>query len=291
MAYAFALEDPSVGDAVRRIAREEASRALEMVRTTGELGPRVHAMRKTVKKLRGLLRLVRPVFPHAAAENAVLRDAGRGLSGLRDAAVQLATAELLAERLPEDRREELVSPFREAAAHHDARAEEEMLPLFADVMDALILRSEGWQLTQDGWGAIEPGLAATWTAARRAMKTARANPDAGALHEWRKRVKDHWYQARLLKPIWPDLMDPHVRATDDLGERLGLVNDLAVFRERIEAAPLSPELRPEAHHLATLRHAELMEQIVPLGRRLLAGKAEALTDRWGTWWRLRGHPA
>lgn len=291
MAYALALEDPSVGDAVRRIAREEASQALEMVRATGELGPRVHAMRKTVKKLRGLLRLVRPVFPHAAAENAVLRDAGRGLSGLRDAAVQLATAELLAERLPEDRREELVFSFREAVAHHDARAEEEMLPPFAHVMDALILRSEGWHLTQDGWAAIEPGLAVTWTAARRAMKAARANPDADALHEWRKRVKDHWYQARLLKPIWPDLMDPHVRATDDLGERLGLMNDLAVFRERIEAAPLSPELRAEAHDLATLRHAELMEQVIPLGRRLLAGKAEALTDRWGTWWRLLGHAA
>lgn len=291
MAYAFALEDPSVGDAVRRIAQEEAGHALGMVRATGELGPRVHAMRKTVKKLRGLLRLVRPVFPQARAENAVLRDAGRGLSGLRDAAVQLATVELLAARLPDDRREALVLPFREAAAHHDARAEEEMLPPFADVMDALILRSESWQLTEDDWDAIEPGLAATWTAARRAMKAVHRTPDAEALHEWRKRVKDHWYQARLLKPIWPDLMDPHIRATDDLGERLGLVNDLAVFRERIEAAPLSPELRAEAHDLATLRHAELMEQIMPLGRRLLVGKAEALTDRWGMWWRLRGHAA
>lgn len=291
MAYALALEDPSVGDAVRRIAREEAGHALDMVRATGELGPRVHAMRKTVKKLRGLLRLVRPVFPQVRAENAVLRDAGRGLSGLRDAAVQLATAELLAARLPEDRREALVFPFREAAAHHDARAEEEMLPPFADVMDALILRSEGWHLTEDDWDAIEPGLAATWAAARRAMKAVHRNPDAEALHEWRKRVKDHWYQARLLKPIWPDLMDPHISATDDLGERLGLVNDLAVFRERIEATPLSPELRAEAHDLATLRHAELMEQIMPLGRRLLVGRAEALTDRWGMWWRLRGHAA
>lgn len=291
MPYALAVEDPSVGDAVRRIAQEEAGHALGMVRATGELGPRVHAMRKTVKKLRGLLRLVRPVFPQARAENAVLRDAGRGLSGLRDAAVQLATVELLAARLPDDRREALVLPFREAAAHHDARAEEEMLPPFADVMDALILRSESWQLTEDDWDAIEPGLAATWTAARRAMKAVHRTPDAEALHEWRKRVKDHWYQARLLKPIWPDLMDPHIRATDDLGERLGLVNDLAVFRERIEAAPLSPELRAEAHDLATLRHAELMEQIMPLGRRLLVGKAEALTDRWGMWWRLRGHAA
>ena len=38
-------------------------------------------------------------------------------------------------------------------------------------------------------------------------------------------------------------------------------------------------------------HAELMERIMPLGRRLLVGRAEALTDRWGMWWRLRGHAA
>ena len=75
MAYAITPQDASVEAALRRVAQEEARHALEMVRATGELGPRVHEMRKRVKKLRGLLRLVRPVFPDAAAENAVLRDA------------------------------------------------------------------------------------------------------------------------------------------------------------------------------------------------------------------------
>ncbi|TNC65980.1 CHAD domain-containing protein [Rubellimicrobium roseum] len=291
MPYAITPEDASVEAALRRVAQEEARHALGMVRATGDLGPRVHEMRKSVKKLRGLLRLVRPVFADAAAENAVLRDAGRGLSGLRDAAVQLSTAEGLSAGLPEDRREALLAPFREAAAHHDARAAEDLLPPFAATMDALVLRTEGWHLRREGWDAIEPGLQATWTAARRAMAAARENPDPDALHEWRKRVKDHWYQARLLKPIWPAMMEPHIAAADDLGEWLGLVNDLAVFRDRIEAASLPPALRSEAQDLATLRHAELMARAVPQGRRLLAGKADALTARWSVWWRRRHDPA
>ncbi|MBP1807464.1 CHAD domain-containing protein [Rubellimicrobium aerolatum] len=287
MPYAITPEDESVESALRRIAREEAAHALEMVRATGDLAPRVHEMRKTVKKLRGLLRLARPVLAVASAENAVLRDAGQGLSGLRDAAVQLATAESLSATIPSDRREALLAPFRAAAAHHDARAEAELLPPFADVMDSLILRSEGWRLRREGWDALEPGLKATWAAARRALKAARREPSPEALHEWRKRVKDHWYQARLLRPIWPAMMDPHIKAADDLGEVLGLVNDLAVFRDRLDAADLAPVLKSEAKDLATLRHAELMARALPLGRRLLAGDARALTDRWGTWWTLR----
>lgn len=287
MPYAILLEDKTVEAALRRIAREEAEGALSMVQDEGDLGPRVHAMRKTVKKLRGLLRLVRPVFPAARAENEVLRDAGRGLSDLRDAAVQLTTVERLSEGMPEERRARLLRPFREAAGHQDAEAAPRLLPAFAAAMASLRDRSEGWALEEDGWDALEPGLEATWAAARKGMRAARRDPKPDDLHEWRKRVKDHWYQARLLRPIWPAMMDPHVAAADGLGEILGQVNDLAVLRDRLEAAQLEEALRSEARDLADLRHAALMGRAIPLGRRLLTGPPEALTARWSVWWKLR----
>lgn len=287
MPYAILPEDPTVESALHRIAREEAELALAAVRGDGDLGPRVHEMRKVVKKLRGLLRLVRPVFPKAAEENAALRDAGRGLSDLRDAGVQLSTVERLSRDMDESRRARLLAPFRTEAEHHDARAGDEMLPAFAETISGLLDRSGGWRLKRKGWDALEPGLQATWTAARRAMKVARHDPEPDHLHEWRKRAKDHWYQARLLQPIWPALMKPHVEAADELGELLGQVNDLAVLRHRLETADLDPAIRSEAEDLATVRHAELLARAVPLGRRLLAGDAEVLTARWGAWWKLR----
>lgn len=290
MPFAILPEDETVEAALRRIAREEAEGALDQVRSPGDLAPRVHAMRKSVKKLRGLLRLVRPVFPDAGAENAILRDAGRGLSALRDAAVQLATVTELSEGMPEDRRARLLAPFEAAAQAHDSEAAPRLLPAFAATMASLRDRCDTWALEAEGWDALEPGLESTWAAARQGLKAARRSPSEDDLHDWRKRVKDHWYQARLLRPLWPALMDPHIAAADQLGETLGLVNDLAVLRERLEAAPLDEGLRSEARDLAALRHAALMAEALPLGRRLLAGLPEALSARWGAWWKLRALP-
>ena len=290
MPYAITAQDEDVEAAVRRIAVEEAEGALAALGRDGPLGPRVHEMRKAVKKLRGLLRLVRPAFRDAGAENAALRDAGRGLSSLRDAAVQLSTATALAEGLSEGRRASLLGPFRAAAEAQDAAAAEAMLPAFGDAMAGLRGRAEGWRLRARGWDAVGPGLEATWDAARRTMKAALREPSPEALHEWRKRAKDHWYQARLLAPLWPAMMAPHVEAADRLGEALGQVNDLAVLRDRLAASDLAPDLVDEALGLARVRHDALMAEAGPLGRRLFAGRAKAVSARWEAWWDLRGAP-
>jgi CHAD domain-containing protein len=287
MTFALLASDPSVAAAVARVAREEAEGALAQARGEGALGPRVHEMRKAVKKLRGLLRLVRPVLREARAENAALREAGRGLSSLRDAAVLLATAEALSTGMDEGRREALLRPFRLDAQAHDEAAEAALLPPFAAALEGVHDRATGWRVRAEGWEALAPGLEATWAAARLAMAAALRDPSADASHEWRKRVKDHWYQARLLQPIWPAMMEPHVRAADELGEVLGQVNDLAVLRDRLRGTDLAPDLVDEALRLAGARHAALWARAEPLGRRLLAGKASDLSRRWGAWWRLR----
>ena len=54
MPYAILPSDESVEAAFRRILREEAEEAVAAARGAGALGPRVHGMRKAVKKLRGL---------------------------------------------------------------------------------------------------------------------------------------------------------------------------------------------------------------------------------------------
>lgn len=287
MPYAILPDDPDVGAAVRRIAREEAEGAVAQARGDGPLPLRVHEMRKAVKKLRGLLRLVRPAMKAARAENDALRDAARALSALRDSAVLLATVEPLAEGLEGSRREALLAPFRADAAAHAGDAGGDRLPPFAAALEALRDRSEGWRIRGDGWSALEPGLLATWRAARAAMGEALRRDSPEAAHEWRKRVKDHWYQARLLTPIWPDLMKPHAGAADALGELLGQANDLAVLAGRLDALPLDPALRAEAAARADARRAGLRAEAEPLGRRLLADTPSALARRWGAWWRLR----
>jgi CHAD domain-containing protein len=288
MPYAILPSDASVNDAFHRILREQIEEAVGAARDDGELAPRVHGMRKGVKKLRGLLRLVRPVLPEAKAGNAMLRDAGRGLSDLRDSAVMLATVARVGADMEPARQEAIEAPFRALAADHADLADAATLPAFAEAMEAVLREAEGWRLRKEGWEALEPGLAATWDAAREAMRETRDAPDAEPLHEWRKRVKDHWYQARLLAPIWPEMMKPHVAAADELGEILGEVNDLAVLSLRLGAMDLAPDLLEEALARAEARREELLAAAMPLGRRLFAAGPDHLLARWRVWWERRG---
>ena len=107
MGYAFD-GDETVPDAVRRITDEQVERAVSALEQVedNDLTATVHDCRKRAKKLRGLLRLVRPAMGEAyGPANEAFRDAGRELSAIRDAHATLATFHALVaaslDRLPE----------------------------------------------------------------------------------------------------------------------------------------------------------------------------------------------
>src|SRR5947209_980737 len=78
----------SVRDGLRRVLTEELEAAIEQLERASDKtrDEAVHEARKSVKKVRGALRLVRPQIGRVyRKENARLRTAGRGLSELRDA--------------------------------------------------------------------------------------------------------------------------------------------------------------------------------------------------------------
>lgn len=63
MAYALAQDDDTVEAGMRRIAAEQIERAIAEIDDTGlDRHETVHQVRKRCKKVRGLVRLVRPAF-------------------------------------------------------------------------------------------------------------------------------------------------------------------------------------------------------------------------------------
>ena len=99
LSYSFRLPDPSLTDGVRRIARSQIETAVAEI-DDETLGPvtTVHQLRKRCKKVRGLVRLVRPGFKAYGDENAAFRDLSRGLADLRDAGALLETVAALEAR-------------------------------------------------------------------------------------------------------------------------------------------------------------------------------------------------
>ena len=64
--------------------------------------------------------------------------------------------------------------------------------------------------------------------------------DDAAWHELRKSAKALGYQLRLLKPIWPGMLNAFVDELDQLTDRLGDANDLSILRGRILKEPYDP---------------------------------------------------
>lgn len=289
MSFAFRPTDRSVQSALRRIARAELGAALTLLGSGTPTPEGVHGLRKHTKKLRGLIRLVRPVFPGFGPANAALRDGAGAIAALRDAEVRLATLSALADGLPPGTADAGLAALRaEVAALRDPQAAGVGLAAMTDTLAALREDARGWRLTAQGWDALEPGLTDTWRAARagrkRAARALAKGEGAEPFHDWRKAIKHHWYQARLLEPLWPAMLAPQIAAADVLGEDLGAHNDLDVLRTHLarHADPAVAELAK----LEALRAAQddLARRCLADGARFLADRPRALAHRWGTWW-------
>lgn len=267
---------------VHRVARSELDNSLgTLADKTLTVDVRIHEVRKSIKKLRALLRLIRFAFPGRAALNARLRDAAANLSDTRDAAVIVETLHRLVRHKP-DLANELNNLHPRLPVPTDPQNAQAQLAVLADTLSDIRAQLSGWTLTQQGFDALAPGLAKTHSAARKAMKSARRHKDPNAIHDWRKSVKTHGYHALLLQDIWREMMIPHRQAAETLGDLLGQHRDLTLLDAALshsEQKKIAAVIRAEREHLDA--------RIVPLGALFLAEPTDALTDRWRRWWDLR----
>ena len=100
MAYRFKLGEP-VPEGIKRIVGEEIEAAARHLSGQGESDrdEAIHEARKSVKKIRGVLRLVRPELGEVyRTDNARFRDIGRQLSQFRDAGASIETFDALRKR-------------------------------------------------------------------------------------------------------------------------------------------------------------------------------------------------
>ncbi len=231
---------------VRQLARERLDIALALLEgleeaSAAEIEEHVHEVRKRCKEVRGLARLVRPsIGDEFDVFNALVRDAATELSSIRDAHAVLATFDHL-RAMPHDDdaafarvrsgQAELAREATEGLRSGDARidrAHDQLVEARAGV--------DRWKLPK-GFDAIAGGLRDTYRRGSKGFGRARRKPSDEGIHEWRKAVKQLWYQVRLLEPAAPSVLGPLRNSLDDLSEALGDDHDLAVLIERLDADP------------------------------------------------------
>jgi len=269
-------------------------------------GEAVHSARKSTKKIRALLRLVRSEIGDKVYrfENKAMRDTARLISGVRSAAVmvnalddiQVLYGSLLAEGTFEETRERLTVNRDRVEAR--AMEDPELVPRVVANLERAHSRYASWPTDphardvygtgiRDSYATIGPGMKATYRRGRAEMVVAYQAPSPTSFHRWRKRVKYLKHQMEIITPLWPEVVLGMVITLDRMSELLGEDHDLAELLETLSGRPElcpNPVERSLLRALAEQRRSDLETASRILGRRIYAESPAALKGRFGAYW-------
>ena len=296
MSEAYRLaSDEAVRSGLQRCATAQLDRAVTELTERVDADPEaaVHAARKAVKKERSLLRLARGSIDggRRRGEERALRHAARTLSAARDAEAMVATLDDLAGRyagqLSERTFDAVGAPLQRRRDAQRAQFGDLDLPARAAAeLGAVRSRIDDWELTDGGWSAIEAGLRRSYRDGRRAFLRARDHHSGADWHRWRKRVKDLWYQQRLLSDAAGPACVGQAKDAHRLADLLGDDHDLVVLRRALTDEPVHvPADLDAVVGLIDHRRLELRRQALALGGRVYAEKPKPFVRRMRAMWR------
>jgi CHAD domain-containing protein len=287
MGFKLKLREP-LPDGLKRVFREQIESALELCRHPAkQRGVTVHEVRKHLKKVRAAMRLAITEVgkDRHAREDRCVRKIGRLVSDLRDAQVRLQTLIQLRDETakgpgdnPFPRIEELLSLERESFSAAFAGWQKQAIPQLERV-EARLLK---WPLECLTWKQICWAVGKIYKRGQRGLAKTINDPDPENFHAWRKRVKDIWYQLRILQPLNRMVLTEMAHDAEVLGELLGCEHDLAFLWERLEKECGDETLRDDLAHLERLirkRGKRLRTNALELGRRFYAEPARAFAKR------------
>lgn len=290
MSFRLATREASA-EGLRRIALEQLERASgEVSDRWTDCGETIHQVRKRCKKVRSILRLMRPVIDDYKTENQRLRDLARTLSDPRDSDALLETfSHFLDEKGGNDRGE--VEPIIQFLKENQKRAFEELSA--AGVAEEYVLqrlrksheRLHELEIDASGSDVWSGGLRKTYHRGRKALTQIldKDEPTGADFHELRKRAKYHWYHLSLLRNLWPRIVKAQRKEADRLASALGDHHDLIVlgnFLDQHEGDINAPDALAKTRNWIATHRLQLERVCLRRARLLYAEKPGKLTKRF-----------
>jgi len=287
MAFRLKLKEP-LPEGLKRVFCEQIDAALHCCQHPAkQRGVTVHEVRKHLKKLRAAMRLAIGAVGKDchADEDRCVRKIGRLVSDLRDAQVRLQTFVKLRGKAAKNskqqlfpRTEELLLLERESFSAAFAGWQRQAIPQLEKVKARLM----AWPLDELHWKQICKAVCKIYRRGQRALAKTIDDPEPENFHAWRKRVKDVWYQLRILQPLNRTVLEEMAHDAEVLGELLGSEHDLDFLGARLEKETGDKALTGELAQLQKLiskRCKRLRRDALELGRRFYAEPSKAFAKR------------
>ena len=199
----------------------------------------IHEVRTTIKRLRSLLRLMRPVidpefFNH---ENARLRTAAGLLSLARDTEVARETLKTLPV-LDQSDQVAVSSVLSSLESRHNLP--NDAGKTMAEVRRCLEQTRRNFHrlaLVGSEREILASGLGAVYRQGRKRMKVAVKRGQDNGFHRWRIRAKNLYYELQFLESVWPKEFRRLLSHLSKLQDQIGVDHDVAVLRSWLKEKP------------------------------------------------------
>jgi len=316
MAFKIQIDEP-LAKGITRIARERIERIIESLSEKPHPDAEsIHSARKDLKSMRALLRLASGAIRDETrrAENLLFRDTGRSLSPLRDSHALVEALQKFAQSKsrthsnnsghPREIRSDFISKVRRRLEQEAVnKLSEDTLRRLKETLTGAARNVANWF---DGL-SFEPGnewevfvgcgLRRTYRRGRDIVaqleSLGRENVGDETWHELRKCSKALGYQLRLLRQLWPELLETLLGQVDQLSEKLGDDHDLAVLRGRLLTEPYNAsetqevaEIRRNFIGSLDRRRRKLHVETHQIARRIYAEKPRQFASRIQCYWNI-----
>ena len=252
----------------------------------------IHQVRTTIKRLRALLRLIRPAVDPAFfnRENGRLRTAAGLLSFVRDTEVARGTLKEIpvSNQADQDAVHSVLLGFEnraESPSHLAQNIVEVRRRLEQTRRNFHRLRLRGTDRK-----IVEAGLRAVYRQGRKRMKVAIGQGRDNAFHRWRIRAKNLYYELEFLEPVWPKELHQMLSRLSRLQNGIGLDHDVAVLRAWLKKTPEAFGGNEAVRRVIACLDGEtreLRQASVPLGQKIWRQKPRRFAYKVARHWRKK----
>ena len=248
----------SISHGLRRLSKKELASALDGIRRGSPTDERaVHEARRSIKKLRALLRIVEKDDGRTGrGSRKRLRSISQRVSRLRDATAMLQILRKISSRYPGALSEHTLARVRRRLKTHKEDVER---MIHRDGSWAKIVRTlhdlepavKRWKPAHEGFRALGPALRVAHRRGRKILASAVESQNDAQFHEWRKQIKQLWYTLRLIEDE-NETIHGDVEALDRAQTLLGADHDAVILCEYLSEMS---SLWHDPRDFGALRHA------------------------------------
>jgi len=292
MAYRLKLKT-TLAHEVRRIAIEQIEIARGALARPDDRASAVHDARRSLKRLRAMLRLVRPALGETwfKQSNRQLARLGQRLALSRDLDVMVMTLSKLENGnggLPKP----VADRLRDAVARSRSKADGTSPPGADRSLGRALQRAQTLfaieRLRGLAFEHVAAGLEQSFRKARRTFREAYNAETDEAFHNWRKATQAHWRHMQLLARSWPESIGARAAEAKELSRLLGEDHDLSVLINFAQSSNCNGLARADLEALTAtcLKGQRQIRDVARLhGERLFADRPRHLKKRMLRYWK------